>query len=514
MAVGPHNLTEESDVDEAPSPRILSRKLGLRVGVAAGLLALSGGLAAPPAGAENLSTLQESAAAAARQAADAQARAAAAAAEAAAAQGKAAESARQVGAAEDEVASSAQRVRSADAVLADAERELATAQQKLFETRQELQAARDYDAKLGADLADAQDKLGRARHDVVAGQEQLDEHRRLMGAAAREAWQQQTPLEGLSVVVGAATPQELSQRLQWQETVFDTQAADKVKLDALLLQLRSARDEQARVEASIAADKAAAAAQVDVVAGLTRRAADEEARVEVLVARQQQALRAAQSELAADEGALGAARSDQTAAQRTLEAAQGELAASREELDRALAEAREREARVRAEVARQKELERAAEARRAAAERAAADERAARAAAQAAEESRYVPPHETVSAAGFVRPIDREPGSPFGMRFHPILHVWLMHEGTDFGAACGTPIYAARSGTVLQTGPDGGYVTTGYAHQTRIIVSEGQRVARGEVIGYVGNTGLSTTCHLHFEVRHDGTPVNPLRFIP
>lgn len=516
-------------MDEAPSPRTASRTLGLRAGVAAGLLALTGGLAAP-ASAEDLSSLRESAAAAAQQAADAQVRAEAAAAQEAAAEAEASASARQVGAAATQVAGSAQQVRSADAVLADAERDLAGAQQTLFATREELQAARDYDAKLGADLADAQDRLARARQDVVSGQERVAEQRRLMGVAAREAWQQQTPLEGLAIVVGATSPQELSQRLQWQDTVFDTQAAEKVKLDALLLQLRAARDEQARIEAGIAADKAAASAQVEVVADLTRRAAEEEARVGVLVAQHAEALKAAQSRLATDEQALGAARSGQAAAQRTLDEAQGELAASRAELDRALAEAKDREARVKAEVARQKELERAAAARRAAEERAAADRAAAdRAAARAEEEASELAPHETVSSSGFVRPIDREPGSPFGMRFHPILHVWLMHEGTDFGASCGTPIYAARSGTVLQTGPDGGYgnftlighgtldgvyVTTGYAHQTRIIVDEGERVARGQVIGYVGNTGLSTTCHLHFEVRHDGTPVNPLRYIP
>ena len=509
---------------EAPSPRITSRKLAVRAGVAAGLLALSGGWVAPsPAAAEDLSTLRESAAAAADQAAGAEARAAAAAAQAAAAQGQASSSAREVGAAQVQVQGSQQRVQTADARLADAERALAAAQQRLFETKQELQAARDYDAKLGADLADARERLTLARQAVVDGQAEVDAQRRLMGAAAREAWQQQTPLEGLSVLVGAQSPRELSQRLQWQDTVFDTQAADKVRLDALLQQLRSARDEQTRIEAAIAADKAAAAAQVGVVAGLTARAQREEASVAVLVAQHAEALQAARAALAGDENALSEARADQAAAERVLDAAQGELAASRAELDRALAESKAREQRVKAEVARQQELERAAAASRAAADRASEQQ------AEGEEASASLAPHETVSASGFVRPIDRNPGSPFGMRFHPILHVWLMHEGTDFGASCGTPIYAARAGTVLQTGPDGGYgnftlvghgtidgvyVTTGYAHQTRIVVDEGERVARGQVIGYVGNTGLSTTCHLHFEVRHDGTPVNPLRYVP
>ena len=120
-------------------------------------------------------------------------------------------------------------------------------------------------------------------------------------------------------------------------------------------------------------------------------------------------------------------------------------------------------------------------------------------------------------------------GSPFGLRFHPILKYWRPHNGVDLGAPTGTPIYASQAGTVLQAGANGGfgnlvlighgdvidgkYVTTGYAHQSRIVVTRGQRVQRGQLIGYVGNTGLSTTPHLHFEVRLDGTPVNPVRYV-
>ena len=61
---------------------------------------------------------------------------------------------------------------------------------------------------------------------------------------------------------------------------------------------------------------------------------------------------------------------------------------------------------------------------------------------------------------------------------------------------------------------DGKTTTTGYAHQSRIVVRAGQKVERGQLIGYVGNTGLSTTPHLHFELRLNGTPVNPVRYVP
>ena len=133
------------------------------------------------------------------------------------------------------------------------------------------------------------------------------------------------------------------------------------------------------------------------------------------------------------------------------------------------------------------------------------------------------------SSKGFIRPVNVSPGSPFGLRYHPILHVWRMHRGTDFGATCGMAIYAANDGRVASAGRQGGfgnytvidhgiiggkYVSTGYAHQSRIIVHRGQRVKQGQLIGYVGTTGLSTGCHLHLQVYVNGGVVNPMRYIP
>jgi len=113
------------------------------------------------------------------------------------------------------------------------------------------------------------------------------------------------------------------------------------------------------------------------------------------------------------------------------------------------------------------------------------------------------------------------------MRFHPILHIWKLHDGVDYGASCGTPIRAARSGVVAERYYNGGYgnrlmidhglvngsyLTTGYNHATRYIVGVGQHVSRGQVIGYVGSTGYSTGCHLHLMVWDDGSVVNPLKW--
>lgn len=111
--------------------------------------------------------------------------------------------------------------------------------------------------------------------------------------------------------------------------------------------------------------------------------------------------------------------------------------------------------------------------------------------------------------------------SGFGMRRHPILGFSKMHKGTDFGAPIGTPIYAAGSGVVEEAQFSGSYgkfvlirhngrVETAYAHMSRIAVEDGARVKQGDVIGYVGMTGRSTGPHLHYEVRVDRQPVNPL----
>lgn len=121
------------------------------------------------------------------------------------------------------------------------------------------------------------------------------------------------------------------------------------------------------------------------------------------------------------------------------------------------------------------------------------------------------------------RPVPGPVVSGFGMRFHPILHYYRMHTGVDMHASYGTPVRAADKGMVVFAGWRGGYgkcviidhgsgVATLYAHLSDISVGEGQIVSRGQVIGAVGSTGLSTGPHLHFEVRRYGTPVDPMSF--
>jgi murein DD-endopeptidase MepM/ murein hydrolase activator NlpD len=111
----------------------------------------------------------------------------------------------------------------------------------------------------------------------------------------------------------------------------------------------------------------------------------------------------------------------------------------------------------------------------------------------------------------------------FGMRFHPILHIIRPHEGIDIDNEVGTPIYAAAEGTIEFTGHQGGYgltleinhgfsLKTRYGHLSRILVHEGQRVKRGELVAHSGNSGLSSAPHLHYEVRVNGVAQNPIDY--
>ena len=126
----------------------------------------------------------------------------------------------------------------------------------------------------------------------------------------------------------------------------------------------------------------------------------------------------------------------------------------------------------------------------------------------------------TAQTSGLIMPVAGHLTSSFGMRYHPVLGYTRMHSGTDFGAAYGSPIVAVADGLVAYSGPHGGHgnyvrlehgggVGTAYGHMSRIAVASGTRVRAGQVIGYVGSTGLSTGPHLHYEVFRDGRPVDP-----
>ncbi|MCA0296046.1 MAG: M23 family metallopeptidase [Actinobacteria bacterium] len=128
----------------------------------------------------------------------------------------------------------------------------------------------------------------------------------------------------------------------------------------------------------------------------------------------------------------------------------------------------------------------------------------------------------------FAWPTNGGVSSGFGMRKHPILGYVRLHNGADIGGACGNPIYAAQSGTVTKAGYssssgnniridhstiNGKRVETAYLHMSKLAVRNGQRVNKGDTIGYVGTTGLSTACHLHLALYEDGSGSDPLDYL-
>jgi len=124
----------------------------------------------------------------------------------------------------------------------------------------------------------------------------------------------------------------------------------------------------------------------------------------------------------------------------------------------------------------------------------------------------------------FLWPVSSYISSGFGWRIHPILGYKRFHSGIDLVASSGTPVKSADGGEVISAVYDGGYgysilvyhgggVATFYAHLSRVLVSTGQRVEKGQVIGNVGSTGWATGPHLHFEVRINGAAQNPLEYL-
>ena len=382
-----------------------------------------------------------------------------------------------------------------------------------------------------AKLKKARAQLRAAKAAVVAGQRELDAQKAMAGGVVRDQYQQQNNLMPVALLVGASSPEDLQTRLQWSTTMFDTAQAEIVELTRIQRKLEAAKARQAALEKQVAADRREAAAYLKTRKALEARAAAEEAGVAALLRQ-----RRVQQEAAADDVAEDKARYAQLNRERN--SVERRIAVR---IAKAKAEARAKAAR-------------AALARKRAAERAAAEaRRAERARRRRAEPSsgprRPEPPGRrstaprwpsdgpgtatrgpavrTAASYNFSYPVYGPITSPYGMRFHPILHYWKLHDGTDFKAGCGAPIRAPAPGRVAERYYNGGYgnrlmidhgyvrgkfVTTGYNHAISYTVRVGQRVRKGQVIGYVGSTGYSTGCHLHLMVWLNGRVTNPMRW--
>ncbi|GAA1169808.1 hypothetical protein GCM10009584_08370 [Ornithinimicrobium humiphilum] len=306
-------------------------------------------------------------------------------------------------------------------------------------------------------------------------------------------------------------------------------AADAAKQELEALEAQQAEDkaaletEKAKVEAELAAEQARSDELADQLAQLAskkhRLKTEERAEVKRLAEEEAKRKAAAEAKRKAEEEAAKRRAEEEAARQR---------AAAREaERQRQIAdEARRRQDQAAADEAARRAAQAQAEADRAArAEREAREQEAAQEAERERERQRERDRAQGGASSGFLsHPMAGGITSEFGMRLHPILGIYVLHSGIDFGAACGTPVKAAADGAIVSTPYDnsrGNYVvidhgvqrgvnlTTAYLHLQSFAVSPGQWVSRGQVIGYEGTTGSSTGCHLHFETRENGNPVNP-----
>lgn len=419
-----------------------------------------------------------------------------------------------------QVSESSKALSDATARLAQSQQQLTEAQNQLADTQRQLSAARKADEASAKRLSDAQNELEKAKAAVAEGQRNVDAQQAEVGQVARTQYQQRTGLIGIGILVSGEGTGDVNNRVQWSTTVFDSTQAEMDKLKEIQTQLTAAKDKQAGIEQQMAQERAAAAANLSQITQLEATARQQQQAVAALVTSNSEAEAAARNQLAAD--------------QKQLEGLNAERAQVEQRIAERIAQQKAEEAR-RAEEARKAREAAAAKAR---ADAAAAKARADAAAAQArsAPKAAAAPKQGAAPAApvqnataqtagsGFIYPTDTVITSAFGMRLHPITKIYKLHDGTDFAAQCNAPLRAPADGVVSEKyfnsaygnrlmidhgKVNGKFTTTGYNHANSYTVSVGQRVTKGQVIGYAGTTGLSTGCHLHLMLWQDGQLSNP-----
>jgi len=380
-----------------------------------------------------------------------------------------------VDSAERELDASTRQYARAATALEQAQSRLSDARAELADVRGQAAEARALDEQMRRRLAAAEQRLTRAQEDLdQAGRVVDGKQQKIEDFALRSYVDSDPSLLSLNLVLSGQSPTEVSSSISAAESVVDSQTADLDALDAarIMLSLREDRVEDLRDD--VADRRADAAANLARMRELAVQAREQTQVVHRLV----------------DDNRLLRDKAEAARAHdlRVLE----QMEAEREEVEAQLQAL----------------------------------------AAQQARES-ATPTTTTnggTSGGGY---LDYPVGglyvtSPYGMRMHPILHVYKLHDGTDFSAGCGTPIYAAADGTVVDASYNTGYgnrvimqhgivngvsLATSYNHLTTAAAQVGQQVDRGELIGYAGTTGYSTGCHLHFMVYVDGGTVDPMNWL-
>lgn len=360
-------------------------------------------------------------------------------------------------------------VTAATSALADAEAKLPPAQAALAAARTTLAQAEAAEDQADLDLAATESYADQALIEYLGARGRIKAHQEALAEIAREAYMG-GDFSRLSVAMNAQSPEEFTSALTYVGTVSRSEKQVLADLDDLQADLAAKQDQLDSAHDRIEEEQRAAAAAVESAADARDAANAAQIEVQGLIASRDAALQKAE-DIKAD-------------------------------IEKRLAEMKAESDRL-AEIIRKR-----AEAARRAAEKAG---------------------HKLVEGTGLLsRPVNGPITSPYGMRYHPILHRYKLHTGTDFGVPTGTAVHAAREGTVIESYyntaygnrvvvdhgyVNGVYLVTTYNHLSRSTVHKGEKLERGEVLGYSGSTGYSTGPHLHFETMENGHFVDPMRWL-
>jgi murein DD-endopeptidase MepM/ murein hydrolase activator NlpD len=377
------------------------------------------------------------------------------------------------------------------AALADPSAEKASIDARIEQLRERIDAAKDREHVLTTDIAAASEQIDavQGRVDdlsakVAALEQQLASHRARL-AELRELHAQQTR----TLAILERTKREADRRLAARVVEIYTSGEPSTlevvlsvsSLDQLISRLEYA-DQIAQQDENLAAEVGEASAALALERARTAAIEDDERKTTALLADETAEKQAVLGELVSRRDQLVGAQADREALLASLRADRHDAEEDVDELARASA-------------------------------RLAEQLRAGTGSPGGASTGGGAAP-----SSGFVWPVHGPITSPFGMRWG------RMHEGIDIGVGFGTPIASAAAGTVVYAGWLGGYgnlvvvdhgggLSTAYGHQQRIYVSYGQQVGQGDILGEVGSTGHSFGPHLHFEVRVNGSPVDPLGYL-
>ncbi|GAA3544347.1 metalloendopeptidase [Aeromicrobium flavum] len=397
--------------------------------------------------------------------------------------------------AQDEVQESTQAARDAKRALDAASSRLAAAETELGQTRGKLAVAQAEDARLRAELDKAEAELEAAEAALNAAEKELKQSRGAVESFAVESVMAgDSGLKAFGDLLRGADPGEFSEQMSASTSIGDAQIALMQELAASEVMLGIERDKVEKLRDRVADQKQQAEAVVVQMQALTAQAEAQAASVAQLVTARAGAKRSAEAALAEDQKLLA----EQEAERSRLESQMAEIVRQELEAARKAAEAAER--------ARRKKG----------------------GGGGGGKDNGGGGGGSGDSGGALSRPVPGPITSPYGMRRHPITGVYKLHDGTDFGVGCGTPIRAAAGGRIISQYYNGAYgnrvilnngvkrgksIITTYNHLSRFARGSGAKVSRGEVIGYVGSTGYSTGCHLHFMVLANGQTTQPMNWL-